>query len=134
TPDPEMAAAVAKYTDALDKELAVEIGKTSVELDTRRASVRSMETNFGNLIADAIRARVDADVAITNGGGIRGDRTYPAGTVLTRRDVLTELPFGNSVTLLRITGAGIRAALENGVSRLEDGGGRFPQVSCLSFV
>lgn len=134
TPDPAMAAAVARYTDALDKELNVEIGKTAVELDTRRASVRSMETNFGDLIADAMRASVDADVAITNGGGIRGDRTYAAGSTLTRRDVLTELPFGNTVALLRITGAGIRAALEHGVGQFEENAGRFPQVSGLSFT
>ena len=60
-----------------------------------------------------------ADVALTNGGGIRGDRTYPAGTVLTRKDILTELPFGN-VTVLIGSGADLLAALESGVSQVED--------------
>ncbi|MCK5621763.1 MAG: 5'-nucleotidase C-terminal domain-containing protein, partial [Alphaproteobacteria bacterium] len=102
--------------------------------DTQRASVRTAETNFGNLIADAMRAGVGADIAIANGGGIRGDRTYEAGTVLTRKDVLTELPFGNVTVLLELSGADVLAALENGVSQVEEKAGRFPQVSGLSFT
>ena len=72
-------------------------------------------------------------MALTNGGGIRGDRTYAAGTTLTRKDVLTELPFGNVVVVLDITGAGLRAALEEGVSSVEDVAGRFPHVSGMTF-
>ena len=71
------------------------IGETETELDTRRASVRSRETAFGNLLADAMRAATESDVALTNGGGIRGDTVYPPGTPITRKLVLTELPFGN---------------------------------------
>lgn len=132
-PDPDAAAAVKVYTDQLDAELNIEIGTSETALDSRRASVRSMETAMGNLIADAMRDATGAQVAITNGGGIRGDREYAAGTVLTRRDVLSELPFGNVTVLLEVDGATIREALENGVSRIEDGAGRFPQVSGLSF-
>ena len=110
------------------------VGTTAVELDSRRATVRLKESAIGNLIADAIREYTHADVALTNGGGIRGDRTYPAGTTLTRKDVLTELPFGNVVVLLEITGADLRAALEEGVSAVEDVAGRFPHVSGLHFV
>lgn len=133
-PDEAAAAEVKVYTDQLDAELNIEIGTTETELDSRRASVRSMETAIGNLIADAMREATGADVAITNGGGIRADRTYDAGTVLTRRDILSELPFGNVTVVLETDGATIREALENGVSRIEDGAGRFPQISGLSFV
>ena len=84
-------------------------------------------------MADAIRAAVGADVALTNGGGIRADRTYEPGTVLTRRDIQSELPFGNKTILIEVSGADLRAALEHGVSAVEDGGGRFPHVSGLSF-
>ena len=84
---------------------------------------------MGNLIADAMRAAVGADVAITNGGGIRADKQYPAGQRLTRRDILSELPFGNTTVLLEVTGEQIKAALENGVSQVRELGGRFPQVS-----
>jgi len=73
-------------------------------------------------------------VAVTNGGGIRGDRTYAPGTTLTRKDMLTELPFGNVTVLLDMSGADLRAALNEGVSLVEDVAGRFPQVSGLSFV
>ncbi len=133
-PDEEAAGWVQAYTDQLDEALNIDIGITRTELDSQRGSVRSQETAIGNLIADAMREAVGADVGITNGGGIRGDRTYDADTVLTRRDILSELPFGNTVVLLEVSGATIRAALENGVSRIEDGAGRFPQVSGLTFA
>ena len=86
---------------------------------------------MGNLVADALRASVKADIAITNGGGIRGNKEYAAGSALTRRDVLTELPFGSRTVKLEVTGGMIWAALENGVSEAENAAGRFPQVSGL---
>ncbi|MCP1198605.1 bifunctional UDP-sugar hydrolase/5'-nucleotidase [Notoacmeibacter sp. MSK16QG-6] len=132
-PDAEVAAKVAEYEATLDKELDIDVGTTSIELDSRRASVRGQETAIGSLIADAMKKAVNADIAITNGGGIRGDKTYPAGTKLTRRDVLTELPFGNRNVLLEMSGAQVKEALENGVSQIEEGAGRFPQVAGLSF-
>ena len=70
-----------------------------------------------------------ADVAIMNGGGIRADKEYAAGSDISRKDVLTELPFGNVTILVEVTGKQLREALENGVSKLEDGAGRFAQVS-----
>ncbi len=128
-PDAEIAAVVKGYTDKLDAELKVEIGTTETALDSRRATVRGGEAAIGNLIADAIRDAVDADVAITNGGGIRADREYPAGTKLTRGDILAELPFGNKTVKLALSGKDLRAALENGLSQVEKAGGRFPQIS-----
>jgi 5'-nucleotidase/UDP-sugar diphosphatase len=132
-PDPQLAEAVQGYEGKLSSELDIEIGATEVALDSRRTTVRAEEAAFANLIVDAIRQAVGADVALTNGGGIRADRTYEPGTVLTRRDVLSELPFGNKTILVEITGADLRAALENGVSQVEDGAGRFPHVSGLTF-
>ena len=129
TPDPAALAIVKRYEAELAQQLDVEIGKTTVELDSRTASVRRQETNMGDLIADAIRASTGADVAITNGGGIRANKLYPAGSAITRRDILTELPFGNATALVEITGADIVAALENGLSQVENRQGRFPQVS-----
>jgi 2',3'-cyclic-nucleotide 2'-phosphodiesterase (5'-nucleotidase family) len=134
TPDPEVAALVEAYSDKLDEELKVEIGIAETALDSRRASVRSGETAIGNLIADAMREAVGADVAITNGGGIRADKEYPAGHRLTRGDILAELPFGNKTVKLSLTGAQIRAALENGLSQVESSGGRFPQISGMTVV
>ncbi|MCW5697126.1 MAG: 5'-nucleotidase C-terminal domain-containing protein [Bauldia sp.] len=131
-PDPAIQAVVDGYAASLDAELGVVIGTTETALDSRRASVRSQETAIGNLIADAMRAAVDADIAITNGGGIRADREYAAGTELTRGDILAELPFGNRTTKLELTGAQVIAALESGFSQVAEGAGRFPQVSGLS--
>jgi len=70
-------------------------------------------------------------VALINGGGIRGNRLYEAGTTLTRRDILQELPFGNPGVLVELSGVDLLAALENGVSQVENKAGRFPQVSGL---
>ncbi len=133
-PQPEIAAIVARWEEKLDAELGVPVGRTLVELDTRRDAVRTGESNFGNLVADAMRLSTGADVAITNGGGIRGDRTYPPGTELTRKDILTELPFGNVTVVVELSGADLLGVLENGVSQVEDKAGRFPQVSGLRFT
>lgn len=137
-PDPEVAAVVKRYSDELDKELAVEIATTVKPLDSRRLAVREREAAIGDLIADSLRdafkAPNTADVGLMNGGGIRGDREYPAGHKLTRRDVLTELPFGNIAVLVELKGSDLLAALENGVSRVADRAGRFPQVSGLRFA
>lgn len=134
TPDPQSQAMVDALQKQLDDSLNIEIGKTAGALDSRRNVVRGMESAMGNLIADAMRAATGADIAITNGGGIRADRTYDEGTVLTRRDILTELPFGNVTVVTELPGTQVLAALENGFSQVEKGGGRFPQVSGLSVV
>lgn len=132
TPDPKIAAVVKGYQDQLDSALKVDIGTTGTALDSRRATVRGEEAAIGNLFADAMRAAVGADVAITNGGGIRADREYAAGTVLTRADIFAELPFGNKTVKLELTGAQLKDALTNGFSQADAGAGRFPQVSGLA--
>lgn len=133
-PSAEGRAITKVYEDRLSAELDIEIGTTATPLDSRRPTVRGEEAAIGNLIADAIRASVDADLAITNGGGIRGNKEYPAGTRLTRRDIQTELPFGNRTVKLELTGAVVRQALEHGFSMVEEGAGRFPQVSGMAVV
>jgi 5'-nucleotidase / UDP-sugar diphosphatase len=134
TPDPETQKVTDDYLTQLDNELNVVIGKTTGPLDSRRNVVRTQEAAIGNLIADAMREAVAADIAITNGGGIRADKEYPAGSDITRKDILSELPFGNVTVLVEATGQQVWDALENGFSKLEDGGGRFPQVSGLTVV
>ena len=133
TPEPQAQAMADELSAKLDESLNVEIGATAGALDSRRNVVRGEESAMGNLIADAIRDATGADVSIANGGGIRADRTYDPGTVLTRRDILTELPFGNVTVLTELPGSQVLAALENGVSQVENGAGRFPQVSGMTF-
>ena len=81
-----------------------------------------------------MRDGVDADIGLTNGGGIRAKKIYAPGTMLTRRDFLKELPFGNVVVKLSLTGTQVWDVLENGVSEIEEQSGRFPQVSGMSFT
>lgn len=120
---------------ALLAELAERVGHTSVALDARSAINRTRETNIGNFIADAYRQATNADVALLNGGSIRADDVIRPGE-LTKRDVLSILPFPNPVVKIEVTGATLRAALEHGVSRSAEDAepGRFPQVSGVRFT
>jgi 5'-nucleotidase / UDP-sugar diphosphatase len=131
--DPQFLLVYKKYAGLL-AELAKPVGRTAVALDARSAENRTKETNVGNLVADSYRSATGADVAIINGGSIRADEIIGAGR-LTIRDVLSILPFKNKLIKLEVTGAVLRAALENGVSRSAEDSqpGGFPQVSGMRF-
>jgi 5'-nucleotidase len=131
--DPAMAALVARYQTRLSEALDVRIGETAVPLDARNAALRTSETNAGNLITDVMRARLHADVAFMNGGGIRGNQLVPAGP-LTRRDINALLPFLNVLVMLEVPGKVLLEALERSVSAYPRESGGFLQVSGLSFV
>ena len=110
------------------------VASTTAAIDGDRGSCRAMECQMGNLVADAMVDRVadqGVTIAIQNGGGLRA--SIDAGEV-TMGEVLTVLPFQNSLATMQLTGAGVIAALENGVSQVEEGAGRFPQVSGLRFT
>ena len=132
--EPTVARIVNRYQSRLDRELGVTIGRTLTALDTRAETLRGGEAAFGNLVTDAVRARMKTQVALMNGGGMRGNRLYKAGTVLTRKDILGEMPFDNTLMVLRISGRQLRAALEHGVARVGEQSGQFPQVSGLRMV
>jgi 5'-nucleotidase len=130
TPDPAVSKLVATLyapIDALTKDV---IGKSAVYLEGDRKVCRVAECNLGNLITDAMRALTGAQVALENGGGIRA--SIKEGDV-TLGDVLTVLPFGNLVSTFNLTGEDLLAALENGASKMEEGAGRFLQVSGLRY-
>lgn len=131
--DPSFAAIQAKYGSLLTNLKRI-VGRTTVALDMKSEDVRTRETNMGNFIADAYRRSTAADVALVNGGSIRADALIKPGA-LTRRDVLSILPFNNKVLKIQITGATLRAALEHGVASIgvESQPGRFPQVSGIRF-
>jgi 5'-nucleotidase/UDP-sugar diphosphatase len=134
TPDPDTEKLVAELRTKLSGQLDVQIGTIATPLDSREDIVRGQEAAIGDLIADALKGANGADIAITNGGGIRGDKQYPAGATLARRDVFTELPFGNVTVVTALSGKAIRDALENGFSQVEKGAGRFPQISGMTVV
>lgn len=131
--DPGFVALNEKY-GALLKSLEQPVGRTDVELDIKSEHVRTRETNMGNFISDVYRQATGADIALVNGGSVRADATVAPG-VLTRRDVLSVLPFNNKVVTIQITGAVLREALEHGVSAIAPGAqpGGFPQVSGIRF-
>jgi 2',3'-cyclic-nucleotide 2'-phosphodiesterase (5'-nucleotidase family) len=129
--EPATARVVADFENRLGTELDVPIAASTMDLDATTLHLRASETNIGNLFADAIRASVDADIALINSGAIRGERLFPAGA-LTRRLLLTMHPFGNLVAKLELSGRTVLAALEHGVSQLPETAGFFPQVSGLT--
>ncbi len=133
-PEPQMLAKVRNYQTRLESETNVEIATLGAPLDSRNDCVRSRECAIGNFVADALRSAAGAEIAIVNGGGIRGNRLYAAGSRLTKRDILDELPFGNKSIVTAVPGKAILSALENGFSRIGAPSGRFPQVSGLAVV
>ncbi|WP_299841460.1 bifunctional UDP-sugar hydrolase/5'-nucleotidase [uncultured Jannaschia sp.] len=110
------------------------VAQSEAPIDGGRETCRAEVCEMGVLIAEAMLDRVKdqgIDVAIQNGGGIRS--SIDAGEV-TMGDVLTVLPFQNTLSTFRVDGATLVAALENGVSQIEEGAGRFPQVAGMSYA
>lgn len=138
--DAEATELLQPFKDQVDLRSQESIGATAgVVLSATRntvASVRSAETNLGNLITDGMLAgakKVDPDtvIALQNGGGIRtsigtGDITYG--------EVISVLPFGNSLAIMNLTGKEIKDALEISVKSYPAESGGFLQVSGLQFV
>ena len=110
------------------------VAETAEAIDGERGNCRAQECSMGNLVADAMLDRVKdqgIDVAIANSGGLRA--SIDAGEV-TMGEVLTVLPFQNTLSTFQVTGAQLIEALENGVSQHEEQAGRFPQVAGMSFA
>ena len=131
--DAAMAALVARFQARLDQALNVRIGESRVPLDARNAALRTGETNVGNLITDVMRARLHADVAVMNGGGIRGNQLLPAGP-LSKKDINALLPFLNVLVMLEMPGQVLVDMLERSVGAYPREFGGFLQVSGLTFV
>jgi 5'-nucleotidase / UDP-sugar diphosphatase len=127
--DVEIKSKIDGYLAQLADILAVPLAVTRTDIDTSRKSLRSGENGFANLLADILREFYQADCALINGGGIRGNHSYAAGTTLTRGDIHREIPFNNRVVNLEVSGRQLRESIENGLGRIEDGKGRFPHVS-----
>ena len=130
--DPATALVARDYEDRLGMALEVEVGRTRTPLDAVTERVRSGESNLGNLIADAMREDTGAEIAILNSGSIRGNQVFRAGS-LRMKDLVEIHPFGGTVCLVEVPGTTVLAMLNNGVSRLGESVGRFPQVSGLTF-
>jgi 5'-nucleotidase len=141
---------VQAFTEALDQQI---IGSSEVDLDGLRSSVRSIEANEGNLIADSQRwqaAQVASgfgvpipDVALQNGGGIRNNTIIPAGSI-SELDTFDMVPFANFVSVVpAIPREQFKEIMENAVACTQSndfvvnpncGSGRFAQISGFSFV
>jgi 2',3'-cyclic-nucleotide 2'-phosphodiesterase (5'-nucleotidase family) len=144
-PDPAVQEQVVDpLIDALADLAANVIGESEVDLDGRRVSVRSIESNQGNLVADSLLWQANQladsfgvsnpDIALQNGGGIRNDSIIPAG-VITELDTFSMVPFPNFVSVVEnISRDQFKEILENAVSRVEFGDGRFAQIAGFRYV
>ena len=126
--DKNIMAIVEKYRKNVDAVLNETIGEAGVDLDGE--NVRTKETNLGDYIADIMKNASGADIAIINGGGIR--TSIKKGEIKVK-NVYSVLPFDNYIVSIKLTGWQIQEALEHGVSAVEKGEGRFPQISGLTF-
>jgi 5'-nucleotidase len=122
------------------------IGTSEAALNGQRSVVRTRESNEGNLMADALLWQADQlasqfsfnspepMVGIQNGGGIRNNNIIPAGKV-TMLDTFSMAPFANFVSIVpNIPPAQFMEIMENAISQVEDGSGRFSQISGFKMV
>ncbi|WFU01067.1 5'-nucleotidase C-terminal domain-containing protein [Rhizobium sp. CB3171] len=132
--DPAIAARVQEMAKPIEELRHKIIGATQAPIEGAREICRVQECSMGDLVADAMLDRTknqNIAIAIQNGGGLRA--SIGAGDV-TMGDVLTVLPFQNTIATFQLTGADVKAALENGLSQIDDGAGRFPQVAGLKYT
>ncbi len=135
--DPAITARVQAMNEEIDALYGQVFANSEVVLNgEREPGNRTQETNLGDLICDAMLWKANqmgetVDAAITNGGGIRA--TMNAGD-MTRRDVNTVLPFGNTLNIVRLTGEELLEALEASTYSTPTSLGGFPQVAGLVFT
>ncbi|WP_296418763.1 bifunctional metallophosphatase/5'-nucleotidase [Pseudooctadecabacter sp.] len=132
--DEAIVARVSELAGPIEEMKTQVVSESTEVIEGAREVCRAMECAMGNLVADAMLDRLaDQGVvaAIQNGGGLRA--SIDAGEI-TMGEVLTVLPFQNTLATFDATGADILAALENGVGQVEDGAGRFPQVAGMTFA
>lgn len=125
---------IAELAVPLDEIRNKVVANAADAIEGDRSVCRVQECEMGNLVADAMLARVadqGVQIAIANSGGLRA--SIDPGEV-TMGEVLTVLPFQNTLSTFEISGQGVIDALENGVSQVEDVKGRFPQVAGLTFI
>ena len=135
-PDGTVADRAAAIQKAVDDEYGAVFAKTEVELNGVKAEVRTGETNMGNLITDALvwgaaEAGTKVDAAVTNGGGIRASISKGG---ITKKDINTVLPFGNTLSIVKVTGAELLEALEASTYCTPETIGGFPHVSGIVFT
>ncbi|WP_424979038.1 bifunctional metallophosphatase/5'-nucleotidase [Leisingera sp. S232] len=124
---------IAELAQPLDEIRNKVVAEAGEPIEGGRDVCRVQECEMGNLVADAMLDRVKdqgVTIAIANSGGIRA--SLDAGAVTTG-EVLSILPFQNTLSTFEIDGKTLVEALENGVSQVEDVKGRFPQVAGLKF-
>lgn len=133
-PDPAYLARVKELAKPIEALKAKKVAESSGVIEAAREVCRVVECSMGNLVADAMLDRVKDQgmtIAIINGGGLRA--SIDAGDV-TMGEVLTVLPFQNTLSTFQLKGVDVVAALENGVSQIDQGAGRFAQVSGLKYA
>lgn len=134
--DKDVAARAAAIQKQIDDDYGATFAKTDVLLNGEKdPGNRTEETNLGDLITDALVWGAEkngeaVDAAVTNGGGIRA--TINAGNI-TKKDVNTVLPFGNTLSIVKVTGAELLEALEASTHCTPTAIGGFPQVSGIEF-
>ncbi|MFU0505422.1 5'-nucleotidase C-terminal domain-containing protein [Pseudaminobacter sp. NGMCC 1.201702] len=132
-PDQAVLARIKELGAPIEELKNKEVSETTAAVDGSRESCRARECEMGNLISDAILERVKdqgIEIALQNGGGIRA--SIDAGTV-TMGEVLTVLPFQNTLATFQLSGKDISASIEAGLSEIEEGKGKFPQVAGLKY-
>lgn len=129
---PAVAGQIKEHSQRLQMLLQEPLGRSSFAFTTRREEVRNNENAFANFVADTLKNYTGAELAFVNSGTIRGAKEYPAGSMLTRGDILAELPFRNTPVLLELSGQDLLSIFEHGLSGLDNQRGFFLHSSGVS--
>lgn len=123
--EPQVARQIQDHSQRLQLLLREPLGRSTVSFTTLRDEVRNRENAFANFVTDTLKNYTGAELAFVNSGTIRGVKDYPAGTMLTRGDILAELPFRNTPVLLELSGQDLISVFEHGLSGLDNQRGFF---------
>lgn len=130
---PDVRRFVERYAALTEQELDRPAFVAVAPLEARDGVVRRLAVPLGRFVAEVMRERLGAEVALLNSGSLRANRIFPAGPI-TRRDIRALLPFANTMVLLELSGTTLRAALEHSVSALPQPAGRFLQTAGLRYA
>lgn len=129
--DAEVEAIISNLKQEFESITGVKVGETAIRLDGEREIVRAGESTMGNLITNAMLEASGAQLAITNGGGIRA--SIEPG-VVAKKDIISVLPFGNYIVTVELTGEEIIKTLEVGIDEYPVAKGAFPHIAGMTMT
>jgi len=123
---------IVTWVNKAEKEMGKKAGCLDIALNAKNTAIRNGETNMGDFFTDAVRAFHKTDVAMINGGTMRGDKMYKAGD-LPKKTIVEMHPFGNAVVKIKATGKELKNYINLQLECWDSQCGNFVQISGLKY-